>query len=71
MSKELLTDALELDVAERIQLAQDIWDSITRVPESLELTADQKAELARRIESFRKDPSDSISWEELKAEIGL
>ena len=71
MSKKLLTEALELDVAERIQLAQDIWDSISRVPEPLDLTEEQKAELKRRIDSYRQNPSDSISWEDLKTEIGL
>ena len=71
MSKELLTDALQLNISERIQLVQDIWDSIARIPQSLELSEAQKLELNKRILSYREDSSDSISWEDLKSEIGL
>ena len=36
-------DILELSVSERIQLAQDIWDSIAQVPESITLGDEEKA----------------------------
>jgi putative addiction module component (TIGR02574 family) len=46
-------DILNLSIAERILLVQDIWDSIATIPE---LTEDQKAELEARLESYQRDP---------------
>ena len=49
-------DILDLSVSERIQLAQDIWDSIVQVPESLKLSEEEKAEIERRLEAYHRDP---------------
>ena len=38
-------DILDLSVSERIQLVQDIWDSIVQVPESVLLTEEEKTAL--------------------------
>ncbi len=37
-----LSDILQLSVAERIQLVEDIWDSIAIIPEAVLLTEEQK-----------------------------
>ena len=66
-----MSDILELSVAERIQLVQDIWDSIAELPESLELTDSQREEIDRRLEKLDGAPNSRISWEDLKARIGL
>jgi putative addiction module component (TIGR02574 family) len=65
-----LVDILELSVAERIQLVEDIWDSIANIPEAIQLTDAQKRELDRRLASFAQDPDQGISWEELKEKLG-
>ena len=71
MKKALMSDILELSVAERLQLVEEIWDSIAEAPDAFELTEDQKKELDRRLDEYRKDPSTAIPWEEVKARIGL
>ncbi len=55
-------DILKLSVSERIQLAQDIWDSIVEVPDSVPLTDEQKTELDRRLEAYHKDPTAGSPW---------
>jgi len=50
-------DILELSVPERIQLAQDIWDSVAKVPESLALSEEEKAEIDRRLDAYHQDPN--------------
>ena len=69
MQKAILEEILELSVSERIQLAQDIWDSIAMVPESHQLSEDQKAELQKRLKDYRENPNSGISWEDLKSQI--
>jgi putative addiction module component (TIGR02574 family) len=71
MAKELLEEILELTVSERINLVQDIWDSIAEIPESLELDDEQKNELRTRLTYYRAHPESGISWNDLKQKIGL
>ena len=71
MGKRLLEEICELSVSERIQLVQDIWDSIAELPDSLELSDDQKNELRKRLEDYRANPESGIDWNDLKAELGL
>ena len=68
MSAEL-KEILELSVAERIQLVEDIWDSIAAVPESISLTDAERQELDRRLEAYAQNPSEGISWAELKKKV--
>lgn len=60
MSTEL-SDILQMSVAERIQLAEDIWDSIVAKPESLPLTDAQRQELDRRLEMYAQNPDEGIT----------
>ena len=61
-----LSDILQLTVAERIQLAEDIWDSVAAFPESVPLTDAQKEELDCRLRAHARNPDEGISWDELK-----
>jgi len=62
-------DFRRLTVTERIQLAQDLWDSVADSEEVMELTAAQRAELDRRLESHVEDPSAAIPWEVFRKEL--
>lgn len=63
------SELLKLSPAERIQLAQDLWDSITEEPEALPLTDKQRQELDRRLAEHERDPSSALSWEEARARL--
>jgi len=65
MSTEL-SEILQLSIAERIQLAEDIWDSVAAFPEAIPLTDAQKEELDRRVQAYAQNPNEGISWDELK-----
>ena len=45
----------ELPVEERIRIVEDLWDSIAADQKALPLTADQKAELDRRLDAYEVD----------------
>ena len=59
----------ELTVAERIQLAEDLWDSVAADTGDLPLTADQRAELESRLADVQRDPSAGESWEVVRERI--
>jgi putative addiction module component (TIGR02574 family) len=64
-----LADILQMSVAERIQLAEDIWDSIAAVPEALPLTDTERTELNRRLELYARNPDEGIPWDDLKEKV--
>jgi putative addiction module component (TIGR02574 family) len=69
MGKLDLRSILELSVAERIQLAQDIWDSVAADSSKVALTDAQRQELDKRLSAYRADPGTGSSWEVVRARI--
>jgi len=64
------TEYLNLSVSERIQLVEDIWDSIAAdESNTVELSQDQKAELHRRVAAHRADPSTAVPWEQVRSKL--
>jgi len=45
----------DLPIDERIQLVEDVWDSIAEDQQKLELTQAQREELDRRLLAYEKD----------------
>ena len=62
-------DILDLSVSERIQLVQDIWDSIAQVPESVSLTEEEKAEIDRRLDAYHNNPNAGSPWLQVQERI--
>ena len=62
-------NVLSLSVPERIQLVEDIWDTIVEVPDEVELSTEQKAELDRRLERYHLNPDEGSPWGMVKERI--
>ena len=61
---------LNLSVSERIQLVEDIWDSIAaELPEAVGLSQAEKDDLYRRAAAHDADPSTAIAWEQVRARL--
>ncbi|WP_029918828.1 addiction module protein [Nevskia soli] len=66
----LAPEFAKLSVAERIQLAEDLWDSIAQdAPEALSLDQAKLAEIERRLREHDADPSTAVAWEQLRTEL--
>ena len=65
----MLADIQRLSIAERIQLVEDIWDSIAATPDALPLTDVQRQELDRRLEAMQQNPQEGVTWPELNATL--
>jgi putative addiction module component (TIGR02574 family) len=60
----------KLSVTERIQLVEDIWDSIAvDSPDAVPLTTAQREELQRRLQAHDADPSTAVPWEQVRSEL--
>jgi putative addiction module component (TIGR02574 family) len=63
-------DIERLSAEERIQLAEELWDSLLDQPEQIPLTPAQEAELDRRLQAYRQDREPGEPWREALAKIG-
>lgn len=57
-----------LSVDARIDLVQQIWDSVAAEAESVPLTDAQKREVDCRLAAHRVNPDAAIPWEQVEAE---
>ncbi len=63
------TQIFELTLSEKLQLVEDLWDSIAEVPEQIPVLDWQKEELARRKAAYLQNPDSGRSWEAAKERI--
>ena len=62
-------DIEKLAPEERLQLIEDLWESLRSQPETVRLTSAQRAELDRRLDEFDRGEAQVISWDEVKRRI--
>ncbi|MEA3468003.1 MAG: addiction module protein [Thermodesulfobacteriota bacterium] len=69
----LMEDVKKMPISERIQLVEDIWDTIATVPSdshgTLKLTEKELVELDRRRDAHKADPTSGIPWEEVRSKL--
>ena len=68
----MATPAVNIDrltVEERLELLEQLWDSLVDTPERIPLTDAQREELDRRLDDFERDPSIGIPWDEVRKRI--
>jgi putative addiction module component (TIGR02574 family) len=69
MSKFSAADILQLPVSERLQLLEDIWNSIADAPGELELTEDDKRLIDERLDARQRNPGAGSPWKEVYARV--
>lgn len=58
-----------LSVSERLQLLEEIWESIAATPDAVAVTPEMRDELDRRIADHEANPQAGSTWEEVKARL--
>ena len=61
-----LAPLLDLSRAERLQLVEDLWDSLVREQEAPPLPEWKLDELQRRREKFLQNPASVKTWDQVK-----
>lgn len=69
MNNSLPPEILQLTTAEKIQLVEDIWDSIASTTDAIELTPAQQKELDVRLEQYHQNPNSGSTWNQVKQRI--
>ena len=65
MKKLTATDTLDLSVPERIQLVEDIWDTIAVKMDSVKLTDKDKKIIDERLKAYHQNPDLGSPWEDV------
>ena len=58
-----------LPVPERLQLVEDLWDSIARSNAEIPMPQWQIDELDRRKQNYLRNPDSGRTWDEVKEDI--
>jgi len=67
---ELVDQLLKLSTEERMQAAEELWESVANEPDGpFALSDEQMRELERRIDEHERDPSTATSWEVVRARL--
>lgn len=64
-----LAELIQLSVTERIQLIEDIWDTIAAHPQDVGLSEAQRNELDRRLADYQQNPKTGATWQEVQQRI--
>lgn len=65
MKKLAATDTLDLSIPERIELVEDIWDTIAAKADLVELTEEEKKIIDERLKAYHQNPNLGSPWEDV------
>ena len=69
MIAEKIPGLKSLSPEEKLILVGELWEELAARPETLPSREDHIKILKERLEQYRRNPSDIVAWEEVKARI--
>jgi len=69
MTTALRKELFKLPAAERLELVEELWDSIADEDKALDLTPEQREDLDRRLAEADADPTGGSPWEDVRERI--
>jgi len=62
-------DIQRLSPSDKLVLVTELWEDLAAHPAEIPVTPEQIAELDRRMEDYRKDPTRVTTWEAIKQRV--
>jgi putative addiction module component (TIGR02574 family) len=59
-----------LSPLQKLALVAELWDDLAAHPEEVPVSLEQIAEIDRRMEAYRNDPTQVTTWDAIRARIG-
>lgn len=63
------SEIAEMPIQQRIQLVEDIWDSIAEMPEEVKIPEWHRLELEKRLEAYHANPDEGSPWKDVRKRI--
>jgi putative addiction module component (TIGR02574 family) len=64
-----VSDLLSLSMTERLQLVEDLWDSIAAEAAEIPLTEEQRREIDLRLAEHDRNPASALPWEDVRMRL--
>jgi putative addiction module component (TIGR02574 family) len=64
-----LDEIRRLSVVERVELIEEIWETIEASPDALPIPEIQRQELDRRLKLHREDPGAAQPWSSIRSRL--
>jgi len=71
MGTDEVHQLLRLSASERLELAEQLWESVASEAESASLSVEEKKFLHTQLAEYRANPEDTVSWSSVKKSLGL
>lgn len=65
----IMDEILKLSVTERIKMMETIWDSIDNEMDTVKVYEETTLMLDERIEYHRQNPTEGITWQEVRDKL--
>lgn len=65
----VLAEVQSWPAADRLRLIEEVWDGLSDEGYEPELTEELKSLLDQRLDALDADPSNVLSWEQIKAHV--
>jgi putative addiction module component, TIGR02574 family len=62
-------DLERLTIGERLQLIEQVWDSLRRGAPVLQMSQDERAVIEARRAEHRENPGAAVAWDSVRAEL--
>jgi putative addiction module component (TIGR02574 family) len=69
MILETISEVNQLTVTQKLLLVSELWDDLAAHPTEVPVSREQIAELDRRMEAYRRDPSQTTTWEAIQQRL--
>lgn len=69
MSSHNISMILDLSLPDRLEIVQDLWDSIEQEADAAPIPEFHLEEIRRRLEDHRREPTAGSSWQEVERRI--
>ena len=69
MDANLTKQVLSLPLSQRLELVDELWDSIYAEADDIPITEELRAEIDRRLARYKADPTTAKPWDEVRKRL--
>jgi putative addiction module component (TIGR02574 family) len=66
-----INELLKLDASQRLEIAEQLWESVCVESEAAIASPAEIAFIDRRLNEYLKNPTDVVPWAQVRKELGL
>ena len=69
LNPKVIAEIKSLNIQKKLEIVEDIWQSIFKSDEKLPVSAAHKKDLDERLKNYKNNPDEESSWEDVKKRI--